>query len=63
MALISLQEATRGLIRTGGRQSLNMGSDGLLNTGDVVVQTRRKSKFLMANVGGTGRGLMAMRRK
>ena len=51
MALNSLQMATRGLIRTGGRQSLNMAVRGLLNVGGVIADIFVKFEGFRQNVG------------
>lgn len=61
MALISLEEATDGMLRAGGRQSLAMAVRGLLNTGAVAAIINQSRGFL-ANIGSTGRRMMPRRR-
>ena len=51
MALISLEQATDGLLRTGGLQSLATAVRGLLNTDGVVAAVLAKFEGLRQNVG------------
>ena len=50
MALVSLEIASDGMLRTGGLQSLSMSVRGLLNTG-VVAATLKLFEGLRRNVG------------